>query len=168
MLASFLAKSYLFPYLTLVYGRLEYLCIFVMMMHFTPVKRDSRERADRFFPDEEAKKPKFLLLLALTSWYDFKVLHAGFTYEFFSIATWVFLYVIFKLATSLKVPRESPLYPVFFPDLIIFLMSSTVMVIIYSETYSDVLSNAIYRCVICKHLLVLLRWERCKFVGWRL
>ena len=37
-----------------------------------------------------------------------------------------------------------------------------------SETYDDVLYYAIYRCVICKHQLLLLKWECCKVVVWQL
>ena len=49
-----------------------------------------------------------------------------------------------------------------------FLLPNSVMAIISCGTYSDVLWYALYRCVIYKHQLLLLRRECCEVVGWRL
>ena len=58
-------------------------------------------------------------------------------------------------------------YPVFCSRLYnMLLLLRTMMAIIRSQTYSDVLYYAVYRCVICIYKLLFLRWECCMILEW--
>ena len=67
-----------------------------------------------------------------------------------------------------RTTRVAILPSIFSRPHIFLLLSSTVMKVIYYETCSAVLCYAINIWVICKHLLLLLRWECYKSVRWRL